>query len=337
VLLSDVQTPSLEEIRLRASFASIIPASPTFESLRSAAKIGCSFAGSPAQLAVETDDQKAQETFRCCKILVADDNRTNQMVLDTILSNAGHEVVIAQDGEEALSCLETQRFDIAFLDVNMPRLGGVEAAKIWRTMENPRHRLPIIALTADSTSETEQKCLRAGMDMRLNKPVESTELLRIIAEVVQPRDAQLFPAGSEDIEGRITPIKPIENPRSQPALAQEQIDYLQSIGGDDFLRAVLEGYLEDTSTVLAQFQMSVENDDVKDFRFHAHAFKSSAGNIGARTLYDYCATLEVIPEADFVNRGKLHLQKVIEQVEQIETEIRTILHDSNPARNIRNG
>ena len=117
------------------------------------------------------------------KILVAEDNPGNVKVLKGVLEGAGHEVEITTDGEAALSALERTRFDIALLDINMPEVNGYEVTKLYRVGHIGEWRLPIVALTADATSETERLCREAGMDAVLIKPVEATQLLTTLDEI----------------------------------------------------------------------------------------------------------------------------------------------------------
>ncbi|VAV89845.1 hypothetical protein MNBD_ALPHA04-1983, partial [hydrothermal vent metagenome] len=105
VLLSATNSTDLEEIRLRAAFASVLPTTPDFDTIRSVVRIGCSFHKNGSQ---SSDDKPGDRQISPRRILVADDNRTNQMVLDTILSNAGHQVVTVSDGDLALEKLESE-------------------------------------------------------------------------------------------------------------------------------------------------------------------------------------------------------------------------------------
>src|SRR6185312_10471561 len=117
---------------------------------------------------------------RPLKILVAEDNNANRKILRRILELAGHQVAVANDGEAALSMLDRDRFDLALMDINMPEMSGYEVTKLYRMEHLGEARLPIIALTADATSETERQCREAGMDAVLTKPVEAAHLLAAI-------------------------------------------------------------------------------------------------------------------------------------------------------------
>ena len=316
VLIGSDGAKTIDEIRLRAAFASVIPATPDFDTIRSVVQIGCSFSGAPSE---------PQETVRpfnnfgpALNILIADDNRTNQMVLETILSNAGHEVCVVPDGERALEELEANQFDLVFLDVNMPKIGGIECAKLWRQIEGPRAHIPIIGLTADSTDETEKKCLDAGMDLRLTKPIEAGTLLEVIAQQTATEEPSISERQSSDPFGVISAIDGQGGQDISPAIDPAQMEYLLSIGDEEFVQSIVDAYLEDTKDIMTAFKKSVEEANVSDFRFHAHAFKSGANNVGALTLSEMCSRLEVITEQDFEDRRLDYLDQITVEVERIK-------------------
>jgi CheY-like chemotaxis protein len=106
--------------------------------------------------------------------LVVEDEQINQQILLAILTKLGHRSIIASDGYLALELLKTDHFDIVLMDVQMPELDGIETTRIIRTSENFRHvrNIPIIALTAYAMAGDKDKCLEAGMDSYLAKPVD---------------------------------------------------------------------------------------------------------------------------------------------------------------------
>jgi len=321
VLISDQKSPSLDEICLRASFASVLPTSPGFDSLRSAVQIGCSFnSDGTVQDVVSASVSQAIEPR---KILVADDNRTNLMVLETILVNAGHEVILVSDGEQALQKLENDQYDIVFLDVNMPKLGGIECCKMWRQIEGPHAHVPMIALTADSTEETERKCLDAGMDLRLTKPIEAGSLLQAIAEQTSSENMGEVSDRSSDPFETVQSIDE-QNPVEQgQSVDPSQLDYLLSIGDQEFVQSIIDAYIDDAREILVAFKLSVEQENVDDFRFHAHAFKSGANNIGANKLSEMCGKLEVITEGDFGNHRHKYLEQINREIESVEAYLQS--------------
>jgi CheY-like chemotaxis protein len=130
--------------------------------------------------AIESPDHK--ETIeRPLKILVAEDNLTNQTLMKKILTKAGHHIVLAEDGYSALKKLEESEFDIILMDVQMPELDGLEASRrIRKSEEETGKHIPIIALTARALKGDEQECLEAGMDDFLPKPFSKKLLFKIL-------------------------------------------------------------------------------------------------------------------------------------------------------------
>ncbi|MCI5066259.1 ATP-binding protein, partial [bacterium] len=119
-------------------------------------------------------------------ILLAEDNRVNQRLMQSVLERRGHQVTIAENGEEAVSRFEREEFDLIFMDVRMPVLCGMEATARIRAKEKPRGtHVPIVALTAQALPGDREKLLREGMDGYLSKPVRQSDLFQAIAQVVK--------------------------------------------------------------------------------------------------------------------------------------------------------
>src|SRR5262249_34419929 len=132
---------------------------------------------------------------------VAEDNPVNRKLAVRILESAGHAVVCAQDGQEAVDILAGERFDIVLMDVQMPRMDGFEAAReIRKLVAALRIRTPIVALTANAMKGDRERCLNAGMDSYVSKPLRSVELLSVMAETAdrepRPADTEPRPSGS---------------------------------------------------------------------------------------------------------------------------------------------
>ena len=118
------------------------------------------------------------------RILVVEDNAVNQKVACGLLERHGHTVVVAVNGKEALHTLREQAFDLVLMDVQMPEMDGLEAtAAIRAGEEGTGRRLPIIALTAQALQEDRERCLAAGMDGYLAKPVQPYQLIQTVTKV----------------------------------------------------------------------------------------------------------------------------------------------------------
>ncbi|HET7594259.1 MAG TPA: ATP-binding protein [Stellaceae bacterium] len=265
---------------------------------------------------------------RALKILVAEDNNANRKILRRILEIAGHQVAVANDGEAALSLLDRDRFDLALMDINMPEMSGYEVTKLYRMEHLGEARLPIIALTADSTSETERQCREAGMDAVLTKPVEAAHLLAAIdgtyARVAMPGNAaQASPV--------VTPIS--AHPRyfsDVGAVVDEAtIEALRMLGdGSDFLGDVIDTFCSDGRRLLEHLRQSVDEGDLRGFKELIHSLRSGAANVGAARLCQTLTTLREITGKDLRQHGASYIEKLQSEFAKLETALDRMAKES---------
>ncbi len=313
VLVANHSEIDLEDIALRAAFATVIPASPNFDELRSAIRIGCSFAKQTKF--THMNEQPIPVVYAPRSVLVADDNRTNRNVLAAILETAGHTVTMVTDGDEALDALEKGGFDVLLLDVNMPRLNGIDACRMWRQIEGGRSHLPILGVTADATTENEQNCLNAGMDIRITKPVDAKKLLAVIDEYC----GGCAPQSTEISIDPFNVVVPLSQSRLDPsAVDATQMAYLLSIGGEGFVNDMIGSFYEDIAETDINIERAIETHDVVQFRFCAHAYKSSANNIGALVLAALCSKYEKVTEADFADHAEAYHDKIKNEIKRVK-------------------
>jgi len=124
---------------------------------------------------------------RSLRVLVAEDNEVNRMVMEAILSGLGHAVAFAEDGEQAVNLATEQHWDIVLMDLHMPNMDGLEATQAIRTLSHAqRSQVPIVALTADVFPETRERCEAAGVQGFLTKPVDTAELAACLQRLVPP-------------------------------------------------------------------------------------------------------------------------------------------------------
>lgn len=247
---------------------------------------------------------------RKLSILVADDNRTNQKVIGKILERAGHNVSIVHNGEQALDAMQAKAFDIALMDVNMPVLNGIEATKLHRFASLGKARLPIVALTADATPETKQRCEEAGMDACVIKPIEPARLLNIIDAIVGEKpvsDEQAF-TESETVK-RITSHPKFKSSDASSIDIRALTD-LEALGGAKFVDELIADFVRDTESLLGDLKQSAKARDVTAFREQLHAMRSGAANIGARRIYKMCLSWRHIGERELEQRGNDYLAKL---------------------------
>jgi len=239
---------------------------------------------------------------RPLRVLVADDSAVNRRVFARILEHGGHAAVLAEDGEAALDILEAEaeRLDLVLMDVNMPRLDGLETTKLFRVMALGQPHLPILALTADATGETAARCAAAGMDGHITKPVRPEALLREVeARARPPRPgaaaAKAQPAVPGKLAGtteeRSVVTEMAAHPRFRPAapvIDAQAVDNLRQLGGEAFLQGLAEDFLTDAEGLIDAIAQAARAGDTHRFRSEVHALHSSAANLGALALMRLC-------------------------------------------------
>jgi len=224
------------------------------------------------------------------RILVAEDNPTNQKVVNAILINAGHHPTLVSDGEEALSALENQTFDLAIVDMMMPRINGLDVIKFTRYAELGRQSTPFIVLTANATKEALDECLSAGASAFVTKPVAPARLVEVIDRVLGEKPSDI-PVAETAPRSELAP-KPVDA-TAHVLLNVELLDSLGSVGkSETFMRTLLSGFLEDSSDQLDRMRQSLRDKNFMKFRDEAHALKGSAGSVGALSFQAACAAAE---------------------------------------------
>src|SRR5262245_2165551 len=183
VLVTDEPVAGILSRELRRLFVTTLARPVDGNDLAAALPVA---AGSEMAAAADRD-RPVQRPRNSLAVLVAEDNRTNQMVIAKILERAGHTMRLVDNGEGALDALEEGTFDIVLMDVNMPVMNGIEATKLYRFASLGAPHVPIVALTADATAEARTRCEEAGMDACLTKPIEPARLLDLIDGLVPQR------------------------------------------------------------------------------------------------------------------------------------------------------
>ena len=141
-------------------------------------------AGSPVELSPVPDADGAQEPAAPPRVLVVDDHPVNREVARIMLEAFGCVVVEVGDGQEALDAVPAQAFDLVLMDVRMPRMDGLEATRRIRALAGPEAQLPIVAMTADAMPEDVARCLGAGMNAHLAKPISQVTLFTAVTRAL---------------------------------------------------------------------------------------------------------------------------------------------------------
>ena len=212
------------------------------------------------------------------RILLAEDGEANQLVAAAILRKAGYAVDLARDGEEAVGMARTAAYDLILMDVRMPRMDGFAATAAIRALPDAAGRVPILAMTAAAMAGDREKCLAAGMDGHLPKPMDRAALLGAVAEALDARPRRPRAAA------------PAEEPHATPALIDHTtLDELRSAVGPGRLPRLVGVFAEETRARLARLAAT---EDLRAIEDEAHGLKSAAGTFGAAALREAAAALE---------------------------------------------
>jgi len=223
------------------------------------------------------------------KVLVAEDNPTNQKVIAKILDRAGYEAQVVANGEQALDRLERTDYDLLILDMHMPILGGIQTAKLYRFMYPDKADLPIVILTANATTEAKRESDEVGVDAYLTKPVETKTLLDVVHSLTEgkaPRGAPLTEGAAASAETQR---------EGAPVLNRAVLNDLEALGyGSDFLSDLIQGFVRDGRSLIEDMNTALEARRYSSVKELAHALKGNAGSVGAIDLYKACHHVERI-------------------------------------------
>jgi two-component system, sensor histidine kinase RpfC len=228
-------------------------------------------------------------------ILVAEDNTTNQAIISQLLERAGHTVLLASDGEEALDVYETDHPDLAILDYNMPQRTGVEVIKAIRAMEVTGDHTPAIILSASVTPQAMETARQAGADDFVGKPFDAALLLERIDELskdYRPRGPK--PREQSGLRAPAAPRAPISV--DHDLVSADRLQQLEDIARDSgFLLELLRGFRSDVDGLLTKIDASIANNRVDDLPDLLHTLKGAAVGVGATRLAALSKDMEGLP------------------------------------------
>jgi two-component system, sensor histidine kinase and response regulator len=231
---------------------------------------------------------KTPEPLAPLRVLLAEDNVVNQRVAIGLMQKAGHTVTLAANGLEALAALEQGTFDLVLMDMQMPEMGGAEAMAAIRENEKASGgHVPIVALTAHALKGDRERCLEAGADGYVPKPIAPAMLFREIESVLGRHGA----AAAHD-HGGVDP------------------EVMARVGSDpEVLREIIQLFIEDCPKQLEAIQLGLQAGDAKAVYRAAHTLKGSVGNFQAQEIVALLQRLEArAREGDLTTCGKVYEQ-----------------------------
>ena len=258
------------------------------------------------------------------RLLLVEDNPVNLAVGEKLLSVLGYRCDIATNGQIALEKMASGAYDLVLMDCQMPVLDGYTATREWRdheVLQQSPVRLPIVAMTANAMAGDRQRCLDAGMDDYLSKPVSREQLQHCLQRWLPGRAS--FPTRNpppEALPAVVTPLHPIippapatgpaNNTPAFPVLDSQVLDELVQIAGSETAR-IVGLFLEDAPRLIAQLENAASAPDLNAMRDAAHTLKSSSANIGAMALSTAAKRVELGARAQKLDRPAVAVALVI--------------------------
>src|ERR1700723_3961205 len=260
--------------------------------------------------------QVPDESRRKLTVLLAEDNPVNRVLAQKLLQKQGHTVTSVNNGKEALEVWEqnqSRQFDVILMDVQMPGMDGLQASTLIRERELATGaHIPIIAVTAHAMKGDRERCLAAGMDGYITKPINPAELAKVIQQTV--------PAGAKIVAVPADPV--LKGPRDAELLAR--------FDGDSELLKELAGiFLQECPRMLDEIRAALGTADLRALERAAHTLKGSVGNFAMPGPWETAQRLEVL-----ANSGQLSgAQEIFHVLEQQIAQFNQILarHAAEPA------
>ena len=244
-------------------------------------------------------------------VLLVEDNVVNQKVASLLLRRIGYTVAVAPNGKAAVDAVEAKRFDAVLMDCQMPVMSGFEATEAIR--ELPGGDVPIIAMTANAMTGDRERCLAAGMNDYLPKPVQKSDLERVLDKWVLTARESEAPPPTETMEDQ------------EQILDKETLAVLRELGGEDdpeLFNELITIFLDDTPTRITEILAAMEEGDAKRLEHAAHALKSSAANLGAMKLSELFRELEYAGKGDDLAAAQPLVERMKADYPKVEAALR---------------
>jgi PAS domain S-box-containing protein len=245
---------------------------------------------------------KSRRAVQRLRILVAEDNPVNQELVLNLLERRGHSVIVAENGKQAVAALEKHKFDLVLMDVQMPEMGGIEATQIIRERENETgQHVRIVAMTAHAMRGDRERCLAAGMDGYLAKPLDPRTFLQTVETIAGPGPLTRSPAlaGSQAASpsGNTAPAPSDGQPTRSAAATNVAFDDSALLarfnGNEKLLQSLVTTFLEDCPKMVKRIRSAMKSRNPAAIAESAHALKGSVGNFGPSPAFETARALEM--------------------------------------------
>jgi two-component system sensor histidine kinase/response regulator len=303
-------------------------------------------------------------------ILVVDDHVVNQQLAQMMLERLGHRIDVVSNGLEAVEAVKRIPYHLVFMDCQMPEMDGYEATKAIREMEimkrealgvNPEVQdanspypsrftphgnthIPIVAMTANAMKGDREKCLAAGMDDYISKPIKHEELAIIVAKWLPVQDnVDVLSGDGADVsslpgDDSLSGGSEIEDPppsmsqenRPEPILSSHLIADWRAAGGNEFVVKIVTQFVHDAMVCVENIQVAVESQHASDMREAAHGLKGMAGNMGLTQLVGLAHQMEAFGQERNILKSAPLFESIEHEFRRVHTALQHLLDQELP-------
>ncbi|MFN7950032.1 MAG: PAS domain S-box protein [Blastocatellia bacterium] len=265
------------------------------------------------------------------RILLAEDNEINQEVAVALLQKHGHQVTVAVNGLKAIEAWQRAEFDLILMDVQMPEMGGFEATAVIRGRELRRStHIPIIALTAHAMKGDRERCLAAGMDGYLTKPIQISEFIAAIDNLkrqLQSRPEISRAATASAALSAANAVAAVAAPR--PAAAFDRTELLARLGGDrNLMMKISQLFLIQYPKLLAEIRAAAESGNAQKINRAAHTLKGQALNFSARELAETARQIETLGREGNLSSLAGHLARLEDELARLASALTDLMKEN---------
>jgi CheY-like chemotaxis protein/HPt (histidine-containing phosphotransfer) domain-containing protein len=280
------------------------------------------------------------ESGSTVSVLLVEDDPLNQKVGRAMLAHFGCRVDIVGNGHEAVDAVSRQRYDIIFMDCQMPKMDGYEATAVIRGKETENGgsgavtRIPIVALTGHASEQDQERCLQAGMDDYLSKPFSVAAIQAILDRWLFARPAENRKGNGNQATsapmGMTQSVLQQDEPAPLDPKALDEVASLQPNDSDEILKKVISLYLDSSCTLMKGIREALEGNDADALHHAAHTLKSSSAYLGAMTLSAMSKELEIMGRDKALGEAMARLAPVEHEYGRVRDALTKLLDGMPP-------
>jgi len=259
-----------------------------------------------------------QDSRKRLNILLAEDNPINQRLALELLKTMGHRVVSVSNGRKAIDALGKERFDLVLMDVQMPEMDGFEATKAIRNTKSKIRNIPIVATTAHAMKIDREKCLAAGMDDYVPKPINAEKLFKVIAKLTNVPE-------NKKKKISIPSVKTVEKPSNDVFDLSKAMEAV--LGNKELFQEIAGMLLENLTGSLSKIKKTIADGNAESLERTAHNLRSSAGSFGAKLACDAAYLLEKLGKEGKIEEAKEAFSNMEKKAAELASTMKEVMQE----------